>query len=306
MEWIENFKNKILTTDLSEVTKYKNEFIPSSLFHYRSFYDYTLKSLENDTVWAGSPLKLNDPYDCHIFVNEDAVRFKKIFSIISNLSSLPNPVDVPRIMKRIENGENITEVVVSLFGPLAVANDKFKKEVDLFLQHEFSSAADGVKELCISLKSIFGISSFSERVDSILMWAHYADNHKGFCIEYDFTISDIKNYLFPVIYQENIFDFSCVFNQEARVQALIISLIKAIDWSYEREWRIVVPREQPVEDGILVNVPKAKSVYMGSHIEDENEKIIIDLCRRKDINLFKMQHSFSKYKMIAKPVIIEK
>jgi len=30
----------------------------------------------------------------------------------------------------------------------------------------------------------FGIACFSERVDDILMWAHYSQGHTGFCLEF--------------------------------------------------------------------------------------------------------------------------
>ena len=35
------------------------------------------------------------------------------------------------------------------------------------------------------------IICFSEVYDSMLMWSHYADNHKGFLLAYD--INDLKN-----------------------------------------------------------------------------------------------------------------
>mgnify|MGYP002227506002 FL=1 len=41
------------------------------------------------------------------------------------------------------------------------------------------------------------VGCFSERNDSLLMWSHYADEHRGLCIGYN--LHDlIKNYeLFP-------------------------------------------------------------------------------------------------------------
>jgi hypothetical protein len=35
------------------------------------------------------------------------------------------------------------------------------------------------------------LCSFSECNDSILMWSHYAKDHKGFCVEYDLTTASI-------------------------------------------------------------------------------------------------------------------
>ena len=42
--------------------------------------------------------------------------------------------------------------------------------------------------LAVSIRNRFRISCFSEVADSPLMWAHYADNGKGFCVEYELPI----------------------------------------------------------------------------------------------------------------------
>ena len=46
-----------------------------------------------------------------------------------------------------------------------------------------------IEEADMFLRNYPNIACFSESKDSPTMWAHYADNHKGFVLEYDF-----KNY----------------------------------------------------------------------------------------------------------------
>lgn len=41
--------------------------------------------------------------------------------------------------------------------------------------------------LAVSIRNRFRISCFSEIPDSPLMWAHYADNGRGFCVEYELS-----------------------------------------------------------------------------------------------------------------------
>ncbi len=53
-----------------------------------------------------------------------------------------------------------------------------------FLDQCFYSAKDGIRE---QTKMV----CLSERIKSPLMWAHYADNNKGFALGYDFTNNDI-------------------------------------------------------------------------------------------------------------------
>ena len=53
-------------------------------------------------------------------------------------------------------------------------------------------------------KQVTGISCLSESDSSLLMWAHYANNHKGMCVEYELLqISEqLKFSPIPVIYTD--------------------------------------------------------------------------------------------------------
>ena len=44
---------------------------------------------------------------------------------------------------------------------------------------------------------------FSKRNDSILMWSHYADSHKGVCFEFDYE----SPYFYDVLYENKIPEF---------------------------------------------------------------------------------------------------
>lgn len=83
------------------------------------------------------------------------------------------------------------------------------------------------------------------------MWSHYADSHKGFCIEYDLTKVDFnKNQfvLFPVKYSHKrppIPWTSMLNNNETSINKkvlydIIMSVLTKDDiWSYENEWRFI-------------------------------------------------------------------
>ena len=82
-----------------------------------------------------------------------------------------------------------------------------------------------------------GIACFSEVYNSILMWSHYAEFHKGIVIGYKIkllpeltkVVYDRKRYVVP-LYREKDPDW-----------AKRLSATKFLDWSYEREWRCLVP-----------------------------------------------------------------
>ena len=96
-----------------------------------------------------------------------------------------------------------------------------------------------------SLKDTTGVSCLSESKDSLLMWAHYANNHRGFCVEYD--LLEINRSLrftaVPVIYSEEktCFDFFDPQSIGKDTWKLFIQSLtsKSPEWRYEKEWRII-------------------------------------------------------------------
>jgi len=98
-----------------------------------------------------------------------------------------------------------------------------------------------------------GVLSLAERHDSLLMWSHYADSHKGLCIEFDRTAEPLHSSAMPVQYSHDYpkVDFFRVDEVIARGgpdTALVfrdfvnkVYLTKSVDWQYEAEWRVVDP-----------------------------------------------------------------
>lgn len=107
-----------------------------------------------------------------------------------------------------------------------------KKKLDLSDEEVKKSLSDFREDICIM--------SLSEVYDSELMWAHYGEQHKGFCIEYDVSkMRDIKRkMLFKVIYGEKPDITEQI--EEACIGAGLSSYIfKNEDWRYEKEWRMI-------------------------------------------------------------------
>lgn len=84
-----------------------------------------------------------------------------------------------------------------------------------------------------------GIICFSDNWRSPLMWAHYADSHRGLALGFDVP----REYAIPVTYRKERAPFR--YHQLSTDQRL--SLIKDsvatkfAHWEYEREYRLIVP-----------------------------------------------------------------
>jgi hypothetical protein len=74
--------------------------------------------------------------------------------------------------------------------------------------------------------------------DSLLMWAHYADRHRGICLQFDTSVPCIGG-AFEVIYQKDrpVIDCHTLANATAMAEKMV--LVKSGDWSYEQEYRIL-------------------------------------------------------------------
>lgn len=87
-----------------------------------------------------------------------------------------------------------------------------------------------------------GICSLSEVVDNQLLWAHYAEGHTGFAVEFDTTgpISDKTLTLRQVTYTSHYTKPRLVdLYQGGYDAAFDAASEKGAEWSYEREWRLL-------------------------------------------------------------------
>ena len=162
----------------------------------------------------------------------------------------------------------------------------------------------------------FKIACLSERMDSPLMWSHYANKHFGFCLEYDFTHTIIKNYpdlddakimLLPVIYSEKrpllpqVLTSPVLLESFVKGQAVPDSLtedimygllFKSEEWAYEREWRII-----GINMGkAVMKLPSARKVFLGANMEKPIKEKIVAIAKKKHIPVYQMYLSPDKYK----------
>lgn len=103
-----------------------------------------------------------------------------------------------------------------------------------------------------------GILSMSAVPDSLLMWAHYGDSHRGFAIEFDadhpfFHRGVNDGYIAvakPVTYDSKRPAFVMpgqVGEDWINLYLTRLLLTKSPDWAYEQEWRMLLPlNEQAV------------------------------------------------------------
>ena len=134
------------------------------------------------------------------------------------------------------------------------------------------------KVIHTKLPELLGVLCLSGSSRNPLMWSHYADSHKGILIEFDDgnpTFNrrrgkeDELGFLRRVSYSDTRPNISTSNGEESFVQ---MALIKALDWAYEQEQRLIWPltladRHFSIENGTihLLDVPPraVRSITVG-------------------------------------------
>lgn len=105
----------------------------------------------------------------------------------------------------------------------------------IFMEKMLGSAA-------ATISSRVAVACFSERANSLPMWAHYASNAKGFCVEYQNLEcvfkgdeTDLLGRILKVDYDDG--PIGITFDTESYVK---LFTSKFYDWSYELERRVVL------------------------------------------------------------------
>jgi hypothetical protein len=160
-----------------------------------------------------------------------------------------------------------------------------------------------------NLKSSLKISCFTEDNNSLLMWAKYADDHKGFSIEYDFKSLDPldirQRLLSPVKYINELFDVTSIMQDKSGLagsMAHLVALYKHSNWDIQKEWRIVIPGGLVMEDSNYP-VPQPTGLYLGKNISKSDEDVLLNMARYKKVSIYKMSLSYESYDLI--PVLIQ-
>lgn len=158
-------------------------------------------------------------------------------------------------------------------------------EATELLQSAFEQLETDVVE---RLMRIYKVGCLSADYKNSLMWSHYADSHKGFCVEYDFSETEemtMPMLPLPVVYSDNrpLIPWSVVFNNTRENQSnltkqiLLALLTKDNAWGYEKEWRIMVDAKQSP----FCQMPRISCVYLGACVSDENRERVIAIAKEK-------------------------
>lgn len=260
--------------DYKKIGHYYDKVAPKHLYKYYADNERNIETVFNNKMWYSAPSCFNDPYDCDFSIDEPAT----INSLLSSIARDNN-------MKR--------------------GSSAWKKAY-IAAKKEFPSFINTIN----SMKSSMGVACLSENSDNVLMWSHYANNHKGMCVEYN--LMDFNRVLsftpIPVIYSDerNVLKRLRVNSIEQDIMSFFNkSLVyKEKSWNYENEWRIV--RDEKAcgdhwnneKHGALLDSVCPVSIILGCNAAPQFEDEIKTKCKKEGIRVYKMEKGTGNYEMI--------
>ena len=271
---------------------------------------YVLSSLRHGKVVLSNPKIFNDPFDSLLYVDREKIR---------EAQKLYPPERIVEAVNSIRAGNQPSSeldiVIQELFRRFALISEDEVREAFIKdsakIDRDTALLIDNAIGYC---RSKLRIACFSERCDSPLMWAHYADCGRGICVEYDVPTSGelahaIKGLhldrrcslaMFPIIYSDARYDATHIaesyfllrlaimlgkekeydFSKYDLLEDLKISLYKSKDWEYEREWRLIVSPFLPTDpDRVMIDKPKMTSVILGHSMVNVQMESVIEALR---------------------------
>jgi len=295
--------------------------MPSALYQYHAFdaAGHAVDNLRLDRVWLSAPSRFNDPYDCALTVAMSEVSNEYFRAGISEIITKAAPPftisdeEIRELTKSRSVVQDLARLMTSKSDKLTSSQAAaFVRALDRAVGHEYRRLEDRLIE---TMKGGLLVSCFSERRDSIIMWSHYADCHRGFCVEYDFKQRAVNkalvNLLFPVLYTDSLIDATRYLDPAIAADdnnnlyfGILAAISKSPEWAYEKEWRIVVPfgildREQPLP------VSRPRAVYLGARSSRAKRRIIWKACAKRGIDLFLCHLSNHSYAIETVPLTEE-
>lgn len=182
----------------------KNEVLPQYLFKYYTPTSENILDIQNQKVWLSNPKSFNDPFDCNIGYDNEKFEKDMLLQFITNNGCVEEHNRLEGFTEeekwRIVNSHlglsyhflsRKEEYSSAKFWILDSKSDGFRRAVHEFLEDKVSKLNTKItklRDVDIRVACFSEFEKHEEFYKQIVMWSHYADNHKGFCVEYDLEL----------------------------------------------------------------------------------------------------------------------
>ncbi|OSZ77588.1 hypothetical protein CAP36_14535 [Chitinophagaceae bacterium IBVUCB2] len=224
---------------------YENEK-PAKIYKYVSLADGQL-IISNSTLKFTKPSDFNDPFDCDIRL----LQFENIGKLDQHVYD-----DYDELKKRFP------------LVPLALFLEAYEPAIN--------EKINSTRVCCFSA---------NESVGNILMWSHYANKHKGICLQFD---NNFEKKFIDLDEEEELSEGKVNYHFDGKLNYLggnkkdghaWVFVNKAKEWEYEQEYRFMIIKKKEIQrfDPLFL-----KNIYFGVNVTNEERIDFIELCKKNN------------------------
>jgi len=271
-------------------------------FKYISFSGLE-KTLQNQTFKLSRPTEFNDPLDMHLqeSLGEELEEF-----LPGLLNEFHRLIMGDRSLENLRDGP-FREKIIIMQSNYGAASDTQKSQfvnalsvADINDIYDLKKLKARNKEsVALILKAFRNDVVYCSTTDkeNLLMWAHYADQHRGAVIE--FTPNRDKDSVFlaskpvryskvrPLLYRDpaDLLEHGLFMSTQESTKILIDNLVytKSLDWEYEHEYRLYVPMEiseHETHSFLRFKAEELTAIYLGCRMSEERKKSVTRLAKK--------------------------
>jgi hypothetical protein len=231
-------------------------------------------------VYLSSANQFNDPFDFSLPINFDPNEYtkenivrKQFLAMKRDFRDQPNAVLLKEAIRRYDSG---------------MFNDEYWRQIEELEKQEVYK---------------IGILCLSKKRNDLLMWAHYADWHRGYCV--GIQKSELsKHFINDALIQPN--DYKTKFPiykfiDPSPNQHIDRLFTKSKHWAYEKEYRFI--KANSAGTTLTVNNEAIREIILGLKMKDVDINEILKLKNAKFPNakIYKCVLSKSEFKVEIRP-----
>lgn len=280
---------------------------PSCLYRYRSGNNFDLDALRKGYEWLSYPDDYNDPFDARMFYDSE----KTILPALNkhfNKSLDPQSKAMIEVLTGnkeldIYGGRPDKQVLEKARKLHGLRFSSMEKLCEDFAAHCKDRTDNLVSRMDKKIRNMSLMCSFTTHHSNHLMWAHYANSYKGFCLEYNFSKFLLNDGLIlPVSYSKSPLDVTYLLIRAglevkgAMHRAAIGSaLVKGTAWEYEDEWRYISYSKKTTRE---LNGLQLNKVLLGCNASDELTNKVVEICKSRGVEVVKKKRSSISFDLV--------
>lgn len=252
---------------------------PDYLYKYRKIDEKTVSLIVNSEIYFSEPDQFNDPFDCRLKCSFEGTDKEWCAALTQSLRQYDPKLSPAEVQAKVKEKMRLGT----------------HRDTDFLNRMEDKIQQDSISKL--------GGFCLTADPKNILMWGHYADCHKGCCLEFstktkEFGLVDKVDY--PKEYPTRRLVDSMVAN-DPESDARFGVLTKSELWGYEQEWRFWHMKGSGLRQFKQASLT---GIVFGYCMTEENKRMLRRLVegRNPKVNLYKAVPKDRKFEMELLPL----